>query len=76
MDTPTDVEASHGDPDTRDGEWSASQALVLQSLTQPHTGDTHNINLKVGILYKVLFSTIDIEHFTHNTKWLKYKWDL
>ncbi|XP_045545813.1 rho guanine nucleotide exchange factor 28 isoform X4 [Salmo salar] len=48
MDTPTDVEASHGDPDTRDGEWSASQALVLQSLTQPHTGDTHNINLKVA----------------------------
>ncbi|KAM9437737.1 rho guanine nucleotide exchange factor 28-like isoform 3-T3 [Salvelinus alpinus] len=47
MDTPTDGEASHGDPDTRDGEWSASQALVLQSLTQPHTGDTNNINLKV-----------------------------
>ncbi|XP_038821627.1 rho guanine nucleotide exchange factor 28-like [Salvelinus namaycush] len=47
MDTPTDGKASHGDPDTRDGEWSASQALVLQSLTQPHTGDTNNINLKV-----------------------------
>ncbi|KAK6305045.1 hypothetical protein J4Q44_G00238250 [Coregonus suidteri] len=48
LDTSTDGEASPGDPDTRDGEWSASQALVLQSLTQPHTGDTNNINLKVA----------------------------
>uniref|UniRef100_A0A8C7JLI7 Rho guanine nucleotide exchange factor 28 n=1 Tax=Oncorhynchus kisutch TaxID=8019 RepID=A0A8C7JLI7_ONCKI len=48
MDNPTDGEASPGDPDTRDGEWSASQGLVLQSLTQPHTGDTNNNNLKVA----------------------------
>ncbi|XP_064828293.1 rho guanine nucleotide exchange factor 28-like isoform X2 [Oncorhynchus masou masou] len=48
MDNPTDSEASPGDPDTRDGEWSASQGLILQSLTQPHTGDTNNINLKVA----------------------------
>jgi hypothetical protein len=61
MDNPTDGEASPGDPDTRDGEWSASQGLILQSLTQSHTGDTNNINLKVGLLYKVVFSTIDIE---------------
>ncbi|CAB1332340.1 unnamed protein product, partial [Coregonus sp. 'balchen'] len=60
LDTSTDGEVSPGDPDTRDGEWSASQALVLQSLTPPHTGDTNNINLKAGLLYKVFFSTIDI----------------
>ncbi|CAB1318820.1 unnamed protein product, partial [Coregonus sp. 'balchen'] len=47
LDTPSDGEASLGDPDTRDGE-SASQVLVLQSLTQLHTGDTNNINLKVA----------------------------
>uniref|UniRef100_A0A4W5KBS1 Rho guanine nucleotide exchange factor (GEF) 28a n=1 Tax=Hucho hucho TaxID=62062 RepID=A0A4W5KBS1_9TELE len=41
LDTPSDAEASLGDPNTRDGE-SASQVLVLQSLT-------NNINLKVGL---------------------------
>ncbi|XP_038827102.1 rho guanine nucleotide exchange factor 28-like [Salvelinus namaycush] len=40
LDTPSDAEASLGDPNTRDGE-SASQVLVLQSLT-------NNINLKVS----------------------------
>ncbi|KAJ7988318.1 hypothetical protein DPEC_G00322330 [Dallia pectoralis] len=44
----SDGEASPADPDAREGEWSAAQALILHSLTHVHTEDSNNINLKVS----------------------------